>query len=1689
MSKQPFNELLIHNLVAWLDTCIQPGYRYRFYSDDEDQLRALLTALNAANASELSYLGTTLPYIDVADTRLVYVNDVEDAMNEHFISNLRDAVSRPDEIFSNCALLVLHQSRLDTLLNSAHDLAAPGAPLNSQDVEKQLVALCKTTSKPKLFQALLDMQTKQIVMENQSAFGYQDIYDSIANDHVDFQSLNLFEDKDLYKFDDRDKIQKRIEENQKLYTDIEYNIRNFANELPERLPKYSPEFIKERLTIDEWENTTLQQLQKEIDKNKGEAISYDTSEAITTEPYFMRDDSTTAAGQRNKNIILFAEGDYASLLFKFKGDGLKIDNFSIMDNPELAKQVSMTYMHRKLDIQVPFDGKPLFFRVRLQTTKSAETHFFKILILLKNSFVLDGIKNYFIIKPKDKELLLKLDSFDLNFSSEPNGPIYELPADAEQASVIEYPRLNISKFYDAHDEVKFAITNGTDSLMLALENEKIEDKISLPLLFNTQRSDRLFTQSGNAEYNEAKKKAILGNREFLLVGDRNTYVAYEHQLVTHQAYQLTYGSHAHYTKLQSIDQNIAASYHALLSYFQANKTTPSLCAWDEEVCMLATMFVGHYLSYVSNIEEDQALSTEQKTLFELGFVRDKGKTYLSPFSPLVLAYILHLVKRASNPEDDSYQHLFAVTLKRLNAKGLFPYLFINNETYAYTQVIEEDPFWLEFVPNEENEYSYVSKLTAEKIREFKEAFSALFDFRNEAPLIINSINNGRNEEIFEGIVQFYKNSFIEPVKMVVNLYDEHFEETAFDRFADMDFNTDIKLKYRLKEDDADSIIDAMRTHITYSKHLTNEAQNYCHLSFFKNNEKVQIRNRNVHTKQSGLVYEGLISGESSEKIDEHYYSGFGLKNVNIEDLANLKLAKIYNAMQRPVYESGSPYVKDNTIALMISDNFKALLEKSYSSALWTVIIDPKVTLDFFDSYKDLILIHYSDQYSSSASYDAITVTAKSDLYSSIVGSKDIISEFNAFNGEWLIKMITEREIIKKEKNGIIAAYKYITAYLSSPKITWVPLSVAEMIRVSGNVGLSMSKSDFSRYNESMSNDALKLGPISDDILLVGFCDEGVVLYPVEVKSGSADMQKAMQQAQALKSYFYDHIFNGDNLKSRLLKGLFIRQVFMQVEKYQLYNVFDANYFDDLYAKRELLLEGTYSLVEFENHSKGAVVAFLDIQLDTSINIKENILECKLPYDFLSGMLHTPFNHLKEKLHNEEYGTKKSYMLEEVIYTGSTNEVALPKEALEIEVIEDIEPTVAEELPESTIVPPISTGPMCIKFGSHSHTKEDILWYPTDTSKTFNTNTGIIGTMGTGKTQFTKSLIAQMIQTSQDNVNSTPIDILIFNYKAKDYLDEKFVATTNAKAYEPYHLPFNPLSLFGSRPLLPVHTANLFKTTLAKAFGLGTVQQSNLNRIILEAYERRGITKADKSTWTKPAPTIKDLWEVYSNEEKVAFDSLYAALEKLNSFEIFEPDPTKTIPLFEMLNGVTVINIAGYDTDIQNLIVAITLDIFYSQMQIKGASKQRDGYREITKIILVDEADNFMFQDFESLKKILKEGREFGVGTILSTQLLSHFKTAENDYADYILSWIIHKVDKIKFQDINSVFNVSSKQEAESLMDQIRTLNEHYSIYVDGNKNKLYMRDYPFFELMEKNKHGSVGLMRQIRKLEKHYSVL
>ena len=380
--------------------------------------------------------------------------------------------------------------------------------------------------------------------------------------------------------------------------------------------------------------------------------------------------------------------------------------------------------------------------------------------------------------------------------------------------------------------------------------------------------------------------------------------------------------------------------------------------------------------------------------------------------------------------------------------------------------------------------------------------------------------------------------------------------------------------------------------------------------------------------------------------------------------------------------------------------------------------------------------------------------------------------------------------------------------------------------------------------------------------------------------------------------------------------------------------------------------------------------------------------------------------------------------------------------------------------------------MRILFGTNEQDGKPVLWTPNDTSQLFHTNTGIIGTMGTGKTQFTKSLITQMYRQQKDNVEGRELGILIFDYKG-DYNESKtdFVTATNATIYKPYQLPFNPLALTKSavfKPLLPLHTANAFKDTISKVYNLGPKQQNTLLQCIMDTYTVSGINPGNPSTWENEAPTFEQVYQRYANDEEIKKgDSLSAALDKLHMFQVFEASPGKTKTLFDLLKGVVVIDLSGYDPDIQSLIIAITLDLFYSQMQAAGSSKMEGNYRQLTKLILVDEADNFMSEGFAALKKILKEGREFGVGTILSTQFLKHFGSGEDDYSKYILTWVVHNVSDLKNSDVEFVFKTVAKgTENQQLYSAIKSLEKHHSIIKIGNSKPVYVKDKAFWELLQ-----------------------
>jgi len=1694
MSVKQYETYLAETFIEWVGSIIQPGERYQFKSPDPDNALKLWKAfVSLADGNQLEIApGQYIDCLPCNGVQLIPVLHGAEApaFTENYISHLRDEVAGRSGVFAQTALLIIHNSMLDTLINSTKDVAAPDAIWYPQTFSHQLEKLITTNSnRSELSRCLLEDQLATVLDEGATVFGFSSLYRLLDDGNLDFSELHLFKDDELLNYSQK-QLRTRLNENRKLYRQIEDSVERYSGQLENVLPEFSTKFIQEHFyDKDDWRELDFSDYRKEKEQNSEQKLVLENV-SVENGEVWQRAKSASKAGKRDISLLVQVQPGQskAELEFSFQGNDLQDNQIKIAHNRQL-KNAPFWRTSRaggktsRIMASVPFDGHPCFFSLELTNrNNSAEEYKFRLLLVEQGQFWLNDIQHCYRIEPGKDQITLQLEDNTLRIAESGN-LICTLDDESEDIDCQHYAQVNFETLANQSDLVQFALVSGDSRLSFNIEGPGAEEGLTLPLLFDQSRFNKLFKEEGNATWNRLKGRIILDNTEHKVVGVRQQLLILEASIIE----QRLLGTGSDDSEF-ALDELLASypdlhnAYEQLFAYYHRRNTLPSLVSWSTEYRTLVSYIVTTFEQSLQQIGLSRALTAQEKRLLHLGICRNDSHERLSPLHPLVLAYHLQLaetiVAESEQHDSASFATLPPITLDRLMVSGLVPFVYNSEHEYAQLQPVDENRFWIDVVPQRQVSHDYVKRLVKDKLNEFTDAYARLFQSAENSALIINAINQGNAKELFLGLVEYFKQEKEKAISVHVNCYDERLLPNMFDHFAESgsyeQLKNDLDLNSGVWRAEADMLIDLLRSRLTFSKFvLPSESDKlaYAHLAFFTNTAPVDCRQIRIEDASSGVLCHGLIAGEGAETQGDAYFTAFGLRDVDTESYCALRLARLIGCLWQPARQSNSQY-HGQGIGLAVSGNFKQLLNYSYNSALWTTIIDPKVTLDFFTSQKDVVLIHYSDQYTSCAGYDAVTVTKQVDLFLRLlqtgsqsgqpaVDSQHLLAEFNAFNGEWLLKMLRSSERERKEKHGILGAYKFVQSMLHQSDICWIPLSVAEMIRVSGNVGLKMKESDLSRNLQGYRN-----GAISDDVLFVGFKENRLYLLPLEVKTGARpDYSYAGQQARELKRYLQQDILEPQTLASQLYRALFIRQVLMQVEKLRLYGVLDSNKLASLLDRREWWLTGDYQLGELTDYADGFVVAHVDSATCFDLSYKEtaeNILQIEIPYSLLPSLIDAQ----GDSPLVERYRVPEKYRLKpECDASPSKPEV----------VVEVTTPTAAQSIsePESeslqpavpVVTPDISDTPLQILFGHDAARQSPLHWEPTNTAKFMNTNTGIIGTMGTGKTQFTKSLVTQLMRNQSCNVDGKPIGLLIFDYKS-DYVDEAFLEATGAKKYKLFKLPYNPLSLFGDTPMLPIHTAGGLSETMAKAYGLGHKQQLKLENLILECYEAAGISPEDPTTWSRTAPTIEDVWQRFLDQEKIEEDSLYAALSKLARYKIFETIPEKMTSLYELIDGVTVIELAGYPPEVQNLVVALTLDLFYAQMQKRGKPVVRGDYRQLTKMILVDEADNFMRQDFSSLRKILKEGREYGVGAILSTQEITHFKTGENNYASYILTWVIHRVSEIRNADIKAVFNVDDKGEQESLMGQIRQLEKHFSLYVDGDKRVKKMRDRAFWELVK-----------------------
>lgn len=344
MSVKQYETYLAETFIEWVGGIIQPGERYQFKSPDPDNALKLWKAFDSladGNTIEIAP-EQHLSYVSCNGIQLIPVlhGNTTPAFTENYISHLRDQVSGRNGVFAQTALLIIHNSMLDTLLNSTKDVAAPGAIWHPETFRHQLEKLITTDSNhSQVSHCLLGDQLTTILDEGATVFGFSSLYRLLDDGNLDFSELKLFNDSHLLNFSGK-QLRSRLNENQKLYRQIEDSIERYSGQLDNVLTEFSTKFIQEHFVDkDDWRELDFSVYLNEKAQNSEQKLLLENICAENGQVW-QRAKSISKAGKRDISVLVQVHPGQSQVEveFSFQGNDLQDDQIKIAHHRRLQKE-------------------------------------------------------------------------------------------------------------------------------------------------------------------------------------------------------------------------------------------------------------------------------------------------------------------------------------------------------------------------------------------------------------------------------------------------------------------------------------------------------------------------------------------------------------------------------------------------------------------------------------------------------------------------------------------------------------------------------------------------------------------------------------------------------------------------------------------------------------------------------------------------------------------------------------------------------------------------------------------------------------------------------------------------------------------------------------------------------------------------------------------------------------------------------------------------------------------------------------------------------------------------------------------------------------------------------------------------------------------------------------------------------
>ena len=1698
------------------------GCRYYIIIENEEYRQGFLEAIkeeaesieisgiyhSSDSLAEESYLTCAL---NPGKDKVKIIIGCDKDATEDYLTTIRNVVGQKNTQYENYGVLyVLSDSSLSSLMTACQDLQSPGCPLCPtyiiSDINRKINNRITKEYERNYLSEHLKMISENISDGICDFFDFQNALSILNEEKLQghFAAVGCFSDgciyEDTFKVKRTEMIE-RIHENSRCFQRIN-SIMNEESDKEDKLGQLQKildeKLSKKILKADvDWRNLDFKEIQNSINrKNETAKLSLSGYNVVSSESNHAEiSDNDNYSGNRNKKSTNYA-------LVYDEPWGNFVDVRVAFNKNITCKNLGENCKINGRFLTVRLTDKPYKQSVGINDNR----HDLCFLHVPFSSAFMQGIdRDYTISKKGEIEISVSDDAEKLCLGSGNNDVQLSLDYRVNMTSddkltiniadIDTYVKYPFVVCYEGFD-IKFVLKLNVAKTVMPIYPDKIEDNKEYKGIATTES---LFG------------KILNEGTEYSVVKYWRKYLEWEQLFVTEKAVALdvqtnAFGERNVAPQQCALPAKVNKALNSLYAYLQSKDNVPSLIGMNLELRNRYVEYWSAVKESILQIPTDRSMTGEEYNLTRLGVVKEGEKIYLSPFHPIVVAFLLELDHQRDGQDETTVAH------QLVNPFYLLPYLYFNsNPMRPYTDSsFMKIKNWLCYEPvdskPQERTNNMTTKMVWSKMQAFIGHFGYLFQDK-DCPIKISTVGIVDDSNVIKGIVEFIKKEIskgvqkIELHEYVKDLMTESFYEklnrldsTAAieEEFKKHDVSLEKKREYTSQE-----IIHQLFTRVSFYKHLLDESKglNYCHIVFYQMNSGNNYIEPNTDESRVELALGGLISSPSTRSKDGEYVLGYGTKGM--EQYAGFiypMATAMNNLYSNEKHHGGSQFHTHTCVAKQYRFDSEAFLDSIYDSANWVTFINPEVDIDFF--YKNnLYVIHYTDQYSINAKYDSITVTKHVKQYENMLRKSYenyaladesfdrfnhvMIHYFNCLNGSWMLDVVNKSEAQIREKMSIVAASVAMLHFMKRNKnIIWIPVSLEEILRVTGSIGLQQ---DFIFSKKTL---GVK-GTMSDDLLMIGLdaSDKNALkmyLYPIEVKcsKNSSMAEKGSEQVCHTYQQLREHLLGEKTFLKNIYRTFFASQLLTNAEKMNANDLLGDEEYKKIEDCRYQLLNVKYELVAtlpVKEMGHAAVVSFYaQASHDLHTCIVEDVSVCEVHFSEKEcfQFVAEPDNNLIDFLESHEIVVDQ-----EAAQKADSTETTDSTVQISMENVEEYDNSLDSEKPKSKeinsegLLPfaadPVKYNGIHIKVGSVKGTSNAVVFEPNNTAVVSHPNMGIIGTMGTGKTQFARSVIAQFSKETIHNVGERPIGMLVFDYKG-DYKDQEFLQAVGGHSYK-FNYPFNPLKLVKTNDVagmnLPAITADRISDSFAKAYGLGLKQQSNIKQVILETYDDCGINR-NPQTWKNQPPTIAMVIEKYF-EKYDANDKAYALFDKLRDYTIFTTENENCVSLFEWLDSVRVIDLTLYPDDTKKVIVSLILDLFYAEMRQLGASKQENGFRELRAMIMVDEAHQFLKKDFNSLRSIISEGRMFGVGMILSTQNVSDFKTSKEDYSQFILSWVIHHVNSISKSEIASIFGAGDNVNSESYMEFINKAKIFESICKIGGRVEG-IRDLPFFELVQQD---------------------